>query len=369
MKITSFVYISLAAILALSITACKKENSNKNTSIADAAETSGTWSFIPMSSMICRNGSTTGFSIKLQANSSKLLIYLQGGGACYNDPTCQENPDRYSKRMAEEHEEGIFSEVDANNPFKDWNMVYVPYCTGDVHFGTNTSADIPSGPNNQNMVGSNNFRVVITELQSYFAAGNQLDELVLTGSSAGGYGTLANAAQLIDAFPSLKITVINDAGPILIDDTAQSTCMEQRWEELFKPNVPSDFDQYLNNSYSSRFKALYEYLSNKYPNVNFGLICALEDAVIRGFFGYGSNDCANMDNGQAGSINATVFSNALISLRDNTFANFPNKNWKTYYIPGEEHTFNGDAGTVSVNGTSYFQWIDALRNGTAADVQ
>ena len=39
---------------------------------------------------------------------------------------------------------GIFDFTNAANPVKDWSGVYVPYCTGDVHFGTADNVTIPS---------------------------------------------------------------------------------------------------------------------------------------------------------------------------------------------------------------------------------
>ena len=38
---------------------------------------------------------------------------------------------------------GIFDFADARNPFADYSVVYVPYCTGDVHLGNTTTEYAP----------------------------------------------------------------------------------------------------------------------------------------------------------------------------------------------------------------------------------
>ena len=35
---------------------------------------------------------------------------------------------------------GVFDLDNPDNPVRDWTMVFMPYCTGDVHAGTRTNA-------------------------------------------------------------------------------------------------------------------------------------------------------------------------------------------------------------------------------------
>ena len=72
---------------------------------------------------------------------NKLLMYYQGGGACWEQKTCQipicdsevnpaggDNPNNSFGT-------GFADLTNPENPFKDWNIVFVSYCTCDVHFG------------------------------------------------------------------------------------------------------------------------------------------------------------------------------------------------------------------------------------------
>ena len=52
------------------------------------------WQWVGMPDSYCRDGSEAGFFVRYGLDSTKLLIYLEGGGACFNDQTCGLNPSR-----------------------------------------------------------------------------------------------------------------------------------------------------------------------------------------------------------------------------------------------------------------------------------
>ena len=83
-------------------------------------------------------------------NPSKLLIFEQGGGACwqdfYNCNVVVENnalPPFPQVDLA-----GIWNRSNPANPFADYSVVYMPYCDGSVFSGDNdvVDADFPFGP-------------------------------------------------------------------------------------------------------------------------------------------------------------------------------------------------------------------------------
>ena len=72
-------------------------------------------------------------------DTNKLVVYFQGGGACWDANNCL-----YYHTYTEEvlniadYDTGFMGIFDTElflNPFKDWYFVYIPYCTGDVHWG------------------------------------------------------------------------------------------------------------------------------------------------------------------------------------------------------------------------------------------
>jgi len=331
-------YLLAIAILCLITLSCEKEKTIQE-EFEEAAEKE-TWHFIPIPGMICRDNSNTGIGVRLRNSSNKVIIYLEGGGGCFNAVTCVANPSSFGQIAFDSWQTvglqlGIFDKGSTHNPFKDWNCVYIPYCTGDVHGGTTYNSYVNVVHQDQKMVGHNNINLALDALKTHFGTG--LDELFLTGSSAGGYGTLINANQVIEAFPGVTATVLDDSGPVLMAQNVQPDCLDDLWQDIFQINIPSDFPDHTTGQYSTDLKSIYEYLSNKHPNVQFGLISALEDIVIREFYGYGTNNCAESTVVPA-PLPAANYKNALVHLRDSVFSRHTNK--KTFYVKEASHTFN-----------------------------
>ena len=97
---------------------------------------------------MCGDGSPFHFWMR-QRDPQKVLLYFEGGGACFSAETC--NPSDPAYKTAIGHDEtlsdlssGIWDDTNPENPFRDWSVVFVPYCTGDVHIGNNT-ADYGNG--------------------------------------------------------------------------------------------------------------------------------------------------------------------------------------------------------------------------------
>ena len=87
---------------------------------------------------ICIAG--TPFSVfTRQGNPSRLLIFEQGGGACWQD--------FYNCNVLSEAQEpptarvGIWDFDSKDNPFRDHSIVYMPYCDGSVFSGDNEVFD------------------------------------------------------------------------------------------------------------------------------------------------------------------------------------------------------------------------------------
>ncbi|KAI9995853.1 hypothetical protein PInf_012921 [Phytophthora infestans] len=75
------------------------------------------------------------------SDKSKLIIFFQGGGACTDEVTCSFGlqcslgASATLSTVATSSSAGVLNHSISDNTFKDWNIVFVPYCTGDVHAG------------------------------------------------------------------------------------------------------------------------------------------------------------------------------------------------------------------------------------------
>ena len=94
------------------------------------------WTWMAVEGSQCINGKETGVYLRSssEASPTKLAIYLNGGGACFNTITCATCAT--TAQPGKPGSGGIFDSTDARNPFKDYNWINVPYCTGDVHTGS-----------------------------------------------------------------------------------------------------------------------------------------------------------------------------------------------------------------------------------------
>ncbi|MDH5256617.1 MAG: pectinacetylesterase family protein, partial [Gammaproteobacteria bacterium] len=165
-------------------------------------------------------------------DKEKLLIYFNGGGACWNDHTCITSlkiGDRptYNPSLAEENDPviaaGILDTNNSKNPFKDWSMIFLPYCTGDIHIGSKDSVysdltgvvtGVPGAPVAVQHKGFDNVLGVKKWIRKNLKnrrGTSSMDKILLAGSSAGGYGAVFNFAHIKNTFRKAEVNLISDS--------------------------------------------------------------------------------------------------------------------------------------------------------------
>ena len=158
--------------------------------------TPGSWTWVDFPEAQCRDGTPTGIGVSPSAsNSTNLMIFLEGGGACFNSSTCATNPSHFdSARFSSQFVLGIESKGEhllahrsRRTRSLDWNMVYVPYCTGDVHAGNAPNATVSGVPGTQQFVGYLNVGLYLRAPRAARRS-TGLTRILLAGQSAGGFG-------------------------------------------------------------------------------------------------------------------------------------------------------------------------------------
>ncbi len=147
---------------------------------------------------------------------NKLVVYYQGGGACWNRamcdlPTC--DPDVAASDLALG---GLHDLRNPANPFADWHWVFVPYCSGDVHFGDAGVTYMQPGfdPLPIEHRGFANARVAEKWARDHFVLPEQV---FVFGCSAGGVSTIVNSPYLMEfAWPSSHFDALADAGNAVV---------------------------------------------------------------------------------------------------------------------------------------------------------
>jgi len=332
---------------------------------------SNAWQWVSIEGMKCRDGSDTGIGVRTNANSDKLAIYLEGGGDCFNKWSCDNNPNHVSQadfegpeKIGQFGQSGIFASSNPQNPLKDWNFVFVPYCSGDLHAGNDTSVDVPDGgPTRQYMNGAGNIAAMLRHVTETFP---QPKQVLLTGSSAGGFGASLNYDRVATAYRSVPVDLIDDAGPFL-DTKHMPACLQERFATVPDMNkgMPSDCSN-CQIGKNGDFADMYSFMGNKYPNAHLGLISGLHDETIRLFYSYGSDGCKNIgDPTPPQNYTEENYQEGLLLLRDNVLKPIPARNFGTYYTPAALHTYllRDEFYSTTIQGVPLSTWVNNLVSG------
>jgi hypothetical protein len=317
------------------------------------------WTYLEIPGAVCRDGSPAGFAYRLNAASDDLVIYFEGGGACYNNATCVTNPAMVGEGSKGGRSTGLFDVTDERNPLRTYNWVYIPYCTGDVFAGTRPDGDVFDGPQDQQFVGYLNVGLFLQRIVPTFSSASQV---VVTGESAGGFGASINYHRIARLFIAggSQVTLIDDSGPAM-DDAYMPACLQQQWRDVWGMDgaFPADCEACFGSD-GGGLVNYYGYLVDTFPGQRFGLISATRDEVIRSFFGFGLNDCRSL----LPAYPAAQFEEGLYDVIDNWIAVAPTA-WGAFAVDSDMHTWlSGSYYTVEVDGLPLYGWVDAMINGT-----
>ena len=336
--------------------------------LAKAEAGIGRWIWIPRPDTMCRDGSTTGIGVRLLPDATAVMIYLQGGGACYDAKSCEQNASsplagenfdavKFGKWVSTLGNQGVFNTANPSNPVARWNHVYIPYCTGDLHGGARRNASVPGVDQRQQFVGYRNIQNDLKILAPYF---RDSDDVALIGASAGGFGVLANYPQVVEAFGGKSVAALVDSAPIIPESAIKTSCFQRKLIESFNLQMPERYPHCTDPSKGGLLN-LYDYLSQTYPQGRFAFASA--DADLAGVILY---DGESRSCGGAG-VNIFNYRFSLYALRDKYIGH----EWATFLPSGIQHTMTqSDALFLQrkINGVSAGEWLGRINSPTPSHV-
>lgn len=313
------------------------------------------WTPLSLDGCVCSDGSEPTF-FERAGDPSKVVLYFEGGGACFSKETCDPagNPtytvtaNATSDGLAERG--GYFDLERADNPLADHSWVYVPYCTGDVHMG-NTTTDYGDGV----VVEHRGYTNGLAALEHLLATYPDVEQLVVTGASAGSIPTPLFAALAADELPGADIVTFGDSSAAYPDVDPINELIGTFWGTT---NAIPDWPETAGLAAADwSIPELYVYGGNHAPNVRFGRFDYAYDEVQATF----------------GAL-AGVTADELVSLIDETEAQIEaaGPQLATYVAPGTDHTVVGgdEFYTLEVEGVRLLDWFAALiAGGTPDDVR
>jgi hypothetical protein len=342
------------------------------------------WRWIPFPDSTCTDAvsdpatgrytfrtSTTGLAITWgPETSSDLVVFLQGGGACWDWVTCGGAAPLVDKTAIggpfgpAEFARDIFAKYPAswirreNLPpaLRDATVVFVPYCTGDVHGGDQVTTYpplLPGGaPVTWHHVGHANVLAFLRRLAPTFPSPRKL---VVAGSSGGGFGTLANYVTFRDRWPAAKSYLVDDSAPPLIGDAIPAST-RAGWYRSW--NLGASLDPFCPGCRSDLSQGLRTLLS-RYPSDRMALISHLQDAVIRGFYG----TLTLTPTPVFGPMPAATFEAELRRLGSTVVD--PSPNGRTFFTQGEGHPTLEDPGRITTPAPGLPAWLEQMLSDDA----
>jgi hypothetical protein len=297
------------------------------------------WTFVPVADARCANGTSTGMAVNLTRRSDRVLIFLAGGGACWEAAACAAGTATHiTDTMGEAAVLGeaghanlavLFDRTAVDNPFADSSFVYLPYCTGDLHAGTQVTTYDWFGPKPLEHVGANNMDAYLRRLRPTFPKASRV---VLSGVSAGGYGATFHWWRVQKAFPWAPVDVLNDSGlPVDVAPDGRYGTMQQRWAIAFPPGC---------TECASRLSAVFTRSAELLTSPRrYGLMGYLQDGTIGLYFG----------------LSGQAIETALSAHRDGAASNV-----RTFYLSGGQHVVLSTPQAATAAGTTARSWVQTF---------
>ena len=274
-----------------------------------------------------------------RGTENKVVMYYQGGGACWEGLTCGipvcgdtatagDNPQNATS--------GFGDLSNPANPFRNWNVVFVTYCSCDIHFGDAEQQYTPTLLVQHR--GYHNARVAEKWAREHFV---DPEVVFVTGSSAGAYGAWFHGPLLHEMWPGAQFHILADAGNGVI---TQEFLTESFPNWNFQANIPPDIpglQEVLDTN--AGIVGYTELAANYFPNTNWAHYTTAFDGGTGGQTGF-YNVMLNDNNPIAAlswwegscQFNAQMRTQAL-----DTAALLPS-NYRYYIGTGSRHTMWGN---------------------------
>jgi hypothetical protein len=318
----------------------------------------GEWAMIPTGGdTLCSNGTPYSFFARPAAEpSDKLLIHFQGGGACWFGENCKLDRNPTYDPFVDESDNpasynmGIFNFENEANPFSDYNMVMVPYCTGDVHVGaTDQEYTVAADGDKPEETFTIYHRGAINAAEVLgwtFENVAEPETVFVTGCSAGSIPSPLYTQAVAEAYPAARIEQLGDAAGAYRNQPLASTVFEQ-WGTL--DILPEAYAEYTLETLN--FEAFYIESAAAFPEITFTQYNAAYDGVQSGFLMLGG-----------------LMEFELPELLEQNYADIQAAdadNFFSFTVGGDSHcvTVLDDFYTYGVGETAFVDWVAALAVG------
>jgi pectinacetylesterase len=264
----------------------------------------------------CAFGTPFSFFYREGKDPTALLVYFEGGGACWEWVSCSGMFDT----SVSDHElsdfRGIFNFSNPANPFAQHAIAFIPYCTGDVHVGdTIRHYGDPSSTRPVAHLGYRNVEAVLEWVSNVRTISPA--SVIVSGTSAGAYGALFYAPRVAELFPGASVSLIGESGVPLLNNYPEvlegwgATSVVQRVRRMAGGRVTRQ---------DLTLERAHEYFASQHTEALVAQITSDRDAIQSAFYLI------------SGSPRAREATYALLDSLETTLPNF-----RTFVVAGSDH--------------------------------
>jgi hypothetical protein len=313
------------------------------------------WNTIePGGDTVCSDGTPYKFFVR-PGSSDKLMVYFQGGGACWTGGTCdpdlkptyyvnleKADPDRYG---------GIFRFENPANPVKDYSVVYAPYCTADVHIGDAVTSyqapEVEEHAPHQFEIQHKGFVNADAVLDWTYAHFAKPTAIFVAGSSAGSIPSPYYAMRIAEHYPGARIAQLGDASGGYRMEGSEAR-PHDRWGTVDRLKSVPGFEDIDNVNFD--YARLYIAAAKQQPNIMFAQYDAAEDETQKYFLSIAGNEPPSL---------LSVIEANQVDIRNGV------SNFRSYIAGGDLHTIlvKPEFYAYHVDGTLVRDWVASLVNG------
>ncbi len=309
--------------------------------------------FEPGGDTSCSRGTPYRFAVR-KGTTNRVLFDFMGGGACWDELTCSLAGSIFNEDvegledMVDADFSGIYDADNPDNPFADWYHVFIPYCTGDIHWGDSTTT-YGAGSNEVTIEhrGAVNAQAVMDWVTESFSAPEQL---FVTGCSAGAYGSVGWTPRIIEAYPGTPIAQLGDSGVgIITENFFQDSFPAWNALDLLPEWIPA-LDPAEVDIFALHLSDLYLRLASHYPDIVFSQYTTAFDDNQTFYF-------QAMGGGDQFAWSQRMYERVGQAQTAPNFASF--------IAPGEQHCIlpYENFYTVEAGGTTLVEFVNALIAG------
>lgn len=341
---------------------CCDISTNVDCSLNDMTPNKSTYVF-PAGETSCIFDTPYAFQV-IPGASDKLVMYYQGGGACWDQATTLLDP-LCTTVATPQPLVGIFDRTNTKNLLRDYTIVMVMYCSGDIH-GGDVQQNYSKNGKPVVQKGYQNAKSVLDWVIKQQNAGTldkMLSSLVVMGCSAGSIGTQLWADTVLKSLQWNQAAIIPDSYAGVFPEGSEGPLIKG-FGFCETPLISASLSETCKNGKLLFTQIMQENIA-KMPSIPYAYVQSKIDEIQMSFY---------VSVGVTTNTSATITPSAFYAMTNEVFGSYNNaqKNFVVFLVDGDHHCFTDQEIYYTADSLGYkndgagdpgmmlYQWINQM---------